>query len=429
MSDVVASHLGLEHFFEKNSHFTDKKWLCDFRAQQFKQFLQRGFPSRKEEAFKYTEIKNTALPAQSGLARPWQHSEKTAGIKKITPVILTFINGHFSAVLSETASLSREITLCPLSQAHEERVKSYLTREVDATRFPFAKLNAALMTDGLFLEIPKHVKVTTPIYLLFINTQQNHYMTCPRNIIVAHESSQVTVIEEHVGETAQHYFTNVVTEIHARANAHVDYYKLQDEDFTAIHVANVRVEQQQDSCVKTYFLSHGAQLAREDLTIFQRAQGTESYLHGLYSLSQDQQHIDHHIHVDHFAAHGTSAMLYKGILAKKSRAVFNGKVYVHPTAQQINAHQANHNLLLSADAEINTKPELEIYADDVKCTHGATVGQLDNEALFYLRSRGLSAREAHNILTLAFAEEIYSKIDDNSIRHYMRKRMGSHDQF
>ncbi len=432
MNDVVTSPLELEQCFAKNPHFTEVKWLCDFRAQQLKLFLERGLPTRKEEAWKYTEINKNTLPSQVGIATEWlQYAEKIAEIKKITDIIFTFVNGHFIASLSYTETLPKEVTLSTLNAAlhsHENQLKKYLNT-VDGKRYPFAQLNAALMMNGLFLEIPKNVKMTVPIYLLFVNTAQNDYMSSPRNLILAHAESAVTVIEDHQGErTAERYFTNVVTEIHAHRGAKMNYYKLQDEANTATHIANVFVRQEQDSQVKTYFFSRGAQLAREDLSVWQEAKGTESYLYGLYELTRDKQHIDHHVHVDHLAPHGTSSMLYKGLLDKKSRAVFNGKVYVHPDAQQINAHQSNHNILLSNDAEVSTKPELEIYADDVKCTHGATIGQLDHEALFYLCSRGISASEAHTLLTRAFLEEVYSKIDAANIRDFMQKRMNSHDE-
>ncbi len=414
---------------EKNSHFSDTKWLCDFRAQQFKQFQQRGLPTRKEEAWKYTEIKKLATHA--GVVNDWlPNAKKMADIKAMTDVILVFINGHFVETLSQTATLPKEIILCALSQrlkTHAHELKSYLTRDIDGKRFPFAQLNAAMMTDGILLEIPENVTITKPVYLLFVNTQQNDHMTNPRNLIIAKANSQVTVIEDHQGDKAEHYFTNVVTDIHAEQGAKINYYKLQNEEATATHVANIFIQQQQDSRVQTYCFSHGANLAREDLSIWQYAKGAESYLHGLYELNHDQQHIDHHVHVDHLAAHGTSSMLYKGLLNKKSRAVFNGKVYVHKDAQQINAHQANHNILLSNDAEVNSKPELEIYADDVKCTHGATIGQLDQESLFYLRSRGIPENDAHRILTRAFLEEIYNKVEDATLRDYLHKRMKKHD--
>jgi Fe-S cluster assembly protein SufD len=270
--------------------------------------------------------------------------------------------------------------------------------------------------------------VKNPIHLLFIHTEQDAFMTHPRNVIIVGKNSQVTIVEEHVARNAKQYFTNVVTDIHAAANARVNYYKMQDNDFTATHIANIFIEQQKSSHVNTFSFSKGARLSREDLTVWQQEEASETYLHGLYMTTCDQQHMDHHLHVDHLAAFGKSSMLYKGVLDKKSQAVFNGKVHVHPATKQIHAHQENHNLLLSKEAEMNTKPELEIYAEDVKCTHGATVGQLDSEALFYLLSRGIGKNEAHAMLLRGFTEEIFGRIEDEPVRSYLQKRMNHHDE-
>lgn len=431
MNEVVTSLSPLENCFEKNPHFAHKKWLYDFRSKQFNQFLARGLPTKKEEDWKYTEIKNTLIPTKLGVQTEIVNAKIFASIDHITDVILTFVNGNYVEALSHTASLAKEINVCSLAHAldaNEDRVKPFLTRDFDGKRFPFAKLNAALMTNGVFIEIPKNVKISKPIYLLFINTEQQHYLTCPRNVLIANAGSEVTFIEHHVSETAKQYFTNVVSDITVGNNARVDYYKLQEEHHTATHVANVFVTQNQDSCVKTYFLSQGAHLSREDLTVWQHAPNVESYLQGLYYTHHDHQHIDHHVHVDHAYARGKSSMMYKGILNQKSKAIFKGKVYVHPSAQHIEAHQANHNLLLSADAEINTQPALEIYADDVKCTHGATIGQFDHDALFYLRARGVASNEAYRMLTHAFADEFYNKMDNPAIKQYLRERMICHDE-
>lgn len=416
----------LETCAEENLYFSNKKWLSDFRAQQLKVFTQQGFPTRKDELWKYTEIKENAIPKQKGEIRELTSVEQS----DVSPIRFVFINGHFSEKLSCTTALPNDVILLSLDKAFdtmEERIKPYLLREYDVKKFPFATLNSAMMTNGLFLEIPQRVKLENPVHLVFIHTKQNDFMTHLRNMIIINPQSELSIIEEHVSVQANQYMTNMVTDIYAGQNAHVNYYKLQDNANTATHIANIFVEQQKESCVKTFSFSKGARLAREDLSVWQKESGTESYLHGLYLLNEDQQHVDHHVHVDHLASHGTSSMLYKGILDKKSRAVFNGKVHVHPLTKHINAHQENHNLLLSNEAEVNTKPELEIYAEDVKCTHGATIGQLDNESLFYLRSRGIEKSEAHDLLVRAFAEDIYSKIGDEKIRDYIRNRMRHYD--
>ena len=431
MNEVIADQSKLEKCFAHNPHFADKKWLCDFRYRQWQEFMARGFPTCSDEKWKYTEIKENRVPNHSGRLVQLQSIAKHVFSEDMQSIRVVFVNGHFAENLSNMAALPMGVTLSSVQQAlaqQEDVIKPYLTQIFDKQRFPFAVLNSALMTDGIFLQIPENVKLSTPIHLLFMNTQQNDFMINPRNIIVANKNSQVTFIEDHVGEAAQHYFTNAVTDIYTKDNACVEYYKIQDEDSAATHVASLFVNQQQDSQIKTYFLARGCQLAREDVQIKQVASGAKSYLHGFYCLSKNGQHVDHHVQVDHLAAHGDSVMLYRGILANKSRAVFNGKVYVDQAAKQINAHQANHNLLLSPDAEVNTKPELEIYADDVKCTHGATVGQLDSEALFYLRSRGIETEDALKILTHAFVEEIFNQINDTTIRQYLRKRMSVQDE-
>ncbi len=424
MSEVVASQMKLEQF----SHFSKKKWLDIFARDQFNQFMQIGLPTRKNEWWKYTEIKENLIPKNGGARRELKDSES---ISTFSNHAVVFVNGYFVETLSNIKNLPKEVTLCTIDQAlttQEERIKPYLLQEFDGQKNPFAKLNSALMTDGLFLEIPSNVTIEKPIHLIFISIQQNEFMTSPRNIIIANKNSRVTLIEDHVAKRAERYFTNVVTDIYVNENARVDYCKIQDEHVSATHVANVFVRQKKDSRVKTVFLSKGARLEREDLNVFQTEPGAETDMQGLYLLTQDNQHIDHHIHVDHLASNGASSMLYKGILEKKSRAVFNGKVHVHPAIKQINAHQENHNLLLSNDAEVNTKPELEIYSEDVKCTHGATVGQLNSEPLFYLLSRGIEKSEAQRMLTNAFLEEVYSKIKDESMRQYLCNRMKNHDE-
>lgn len=421
MSELVMSKLEI-------SSFANKKWLADFRAQQLKEFLQKGFPTRKDELWKYTEVKESSLPMNKGMVRELFSEEK---LSEMSDILFVFINGHFSEKLSNIKNLPSSVTLCTMTQAlnlQEDRIKPYLLREFDHKRFPFAKLNSAMMLDGMFLDIPKNVIISSPIHLVFIQTEQNDFMINSRNIIVADKQSQATILENHFSINARNYFTNPVTEIYAGENAHIHYYKIQEDDLTATHIANIFIEQEQNSFVKTFSFSKGSRLAREDLSVWQKAPNVETYMHGLYVLNHDQQHVDHHIHVDHLADHGVSSMAYKGILDQQSKVVFNGKVYVHPHTKHINAHQENHNLLLSDKAEVNAKPELEIYAEDVKCTHGATIGQLDREALFYLTSRGIEKNEANTLLIHAFLDEVYSKIEDLTMRQYIQNRMNGHDE-
>lgn len=428
MSAVLTMAAWLESAFAAAPAFLQQPWLQAFRIQQFDKFLARGLPTRQEEWWKYTNVaylekahfSTSAIPAKAG-THPDKYTNST--------ILLVFENGHFSQKMSNTHLLPPEVILSPLSSAirtHEHLIKPYLLQQLDGQRHPFTYLNSALMMEGTFLQIPKNCLVPYPIHLLFLNTGQDKFISCPRNIIIAHAGAQVKIIEEHTVNQAEHYFTNVVTELYAYPNARIDYYKLQSEHVTATHIANVRVHQKQDSFVNTFFADDGSHLAREDLTVDLHESGAVCHMNGLYLLKHDEQQVDNHIYVKHAATHGTSSMLYKGILNNKSRAVFNGKVHAYPGAQQTHAQQANHNLLLSPAAEVNTKPELEIYADDVKCTHGATVGQLDVDALFYLRARGIEKAAALKLLAQAFTTEVMQKITDIAIRDYFQQRVSSY---
>lgn len=410
-----------------NAVLTKQLWLQAFQKKQAEKFVLRGVPTRKEENWKYTSI-----PA--AICHPEEHSDegspdsgKSFSIKNMAQDdnVIYFVNGHYSHGLTQ---LSDSIIVAPLSQAlhaHEAMLKPYLLNEPDVQRFPFATLNNAHMTDGLFIHVPKNTVVTKPIHIIFYNTQQDNKRTNLRNIIIADESAELTIIEEYISD-AKESFTNVVTEIHAASNARVHFYKIQDETLSTTHVSNIFVQQQKDSNVDIFTLSKGATLSREDVTVNLSADGAECRLLGLSMLYHDGQHVDHHILVNHMAGHGHSSMVYKGILDKKSRTVFNGKVHVHPNAKANIANQANHNLLLSREAEVNTKPELEIYSEDVKCTHGATIGQMDEESLFYLRSRGISRDSSVNLLLDAFADEVISQIQQSDVRKYIKNRVGSH---
>lgn len=403
----------------ENPYLPKKPELQVLQAQQLQAFLQRGFPTRREELWKYTDM--SFLGKQEFV---WADKQAVPLTKSIEAGIrFVFVNGYFSTELSDISLLPPDVILSPLSQKMAENNVEFMT-EFDAQRYPFAALNTALMTDGFYLFIPQNVIIAETIHCLFLSSQQQHFITCPRNMIVASANSKVTLIEEYRSEAEEHYFTNAVTQIFAEENAKVDYYKIQSESINATHMATVFVNQRQDSSVQSFCLDTGARLAREDMMVSLLERGAECGLNGFYKLTNDKQHIDNHILVDHFSAHGNSSMFYKGTVDKKAHAVFNGKVYVHKQAQKITALQSNHNLLLSADAEVDTKPELEIYADDVKCSHGATVGQLNTDALFYLQARGINKEDATLLLVHAFADDVMKTIASPQIKHYIQQRAG-----
>jgi Fe-S cluster assembly protein SufD len=418
------------------NQYAAEDWLRDLQKQLGQDFLQRGIPMRREELWKYTDISFLANEAFNKSSSTHDHFSKLAKnqsealadcvaakrLKSTDTIWIVLVNGNFVEALSDLQLLPHGVIVCGFKQAlqqHADEVKAHLTNNLDLARHPFASLNAALLSDGVFISLPKNAVVKATIQILYITTEDKHFFACPRNMIIAGENSEVTILEEHATHTAENYFMNVVTDIHAAAGAKVHYHKIQNDSPRSTHIAQLFINQSRDSVVKTHALLVGARLDREDVFVNLNANGAESSVNGFYCLTHDGQHIDNHIQIDHVAPHGTSNMIYKGVLDKKSRAVFNGKIYVHKDAQKTQSYQANHNLLLSADAEVDTKPEFEIYADDVKCAHGDTVGQLDRDALFYLRSRGIENTIAMKLLTYAFAADVMNAITQPEIKQRM----------
>ncbi|MEO7032159.1 MAG: Fe-S cluster assembly protein SufD, partial [Herbaspirillum sp.] len=283
----------------------------------------------------------------------------------------------------------------------------------------FGDLNTAFMTDGAWLHVPAGVSVDEPIHLLFLATQSGVSVHL-RNVLVADAGAHATVIEHYLGADGAAYFTNAVTQIFTADAAGIEHYKLQQESLQAFHVAGIHAQQKKDSKLESHSVSLGAGMARNDITTTFIETGCEVTLNGLY-LTDGRQHVDNHTRVDHVAPSGTSEEYYRGVLDGSSHAVFNGKVIVHRDAQKTKAQQTNHNLLLSRNAEVDTKPQLEIFADDVECTHGATVGQIDETQLFYLRTRGIDEATAHKLLVHAFAHHVIERIRVQSLRERLEK--------
>lgn len=417
-------------------------WLQAIQKTQYEKFLQRGIPTRKEEHWKYTTISPEliSMSCQHTVGRAKERSDVPAMMtvsmslpsfthptaSDLSEVFIVFYNGVFSKELSHLENLCSKVIFSSLSQAYltyETLLQTYLSNEVDVQQYPFATLNHASFDDGVFLYIPKNISLPKPLHIIFLQDEET--MVCPRNLIIAEDSAEVAIVEEYVSD-AVGGFTNTVTNIHAGKNSKIQFYKIQREAPISTHLANIFIEQQQDSSVNFFTLSKGAKLSREDVTINLTGNGAECALLGLTSLLHDNQHADHHLIVNHMADYGVSSMVYKNILDKKSKSIFNGKVHVHANAKGNSANQSNQNLLLSTEAEAYTKPELEIYADDVKCNHGATVGQLNSESLFYLCARGISKVEAIKMLIDAFFDEIIAQVFQPEIKHYIKNRVGSH---
>jgi Fe-S cluster assembly protein SufD len=371
-------------------------------------------PTRKNEYWKYNDFsflaeKNFSI-AEKIDADTLQDAIHQHRLRSGDGILLVLVNGYFMPELSDLAKLPEEVMACRMEKSLINEIN------IDAEKYPFANMNAGAFTDGLFLKLAENCVITAPLHLLSLTMGDQGFLAQPRNEIHLEENSQCMLLEEHYSLSDAAYMMNVLTSIHVGKNAKIEHYKIQREGRKAIHLASHFVEQYKDSHFSHVNFSGGAEAARDDVIVNLREAGAECHTSGYYHLREENQYIDNHININHIAAHSNSDMLYKGILDSKARAVFNGRLHVAKDAQKILAYQANHNLLLSKQAEIYSKPELEIYADDVKCKHGATTGQLDRDALFYLRSRGIPENEAIEILLQGFSEEILERVMHLGIR-------------
>lgn len=418
-------HKLTQHFlteFERNkATFPGARlpWLQKSREEAIAFFAQAKLPSRQDEAWKYTTLDKwtESFLACRGAAYPENQTlilEKDFAEKVLSQDCyqLTFVDGVFHAELSVLPAASSQWILQNLSMAlaeHPAKVESYLN-SLQVTH-AFAALNAAFWQEGLFLELSANTVMDKPIVLNVVSTQaeQFHHL---RNLIIAQPGARATIIEHYYDcndATDNTYFNNVLSQLIVADNACIDHYKIQQEGALGLHIGATIVDQQRDSQVNSHVFSFGAALGRNDIHVNLNAENATCHLYGLY-LAKDKQHLDHYTRIEHLKSRGTSKEYYKGIVDNQARAIFNGLVYVAPQAQKTSAEQQNKNLLLSRLAEVDTRPQLEIYADDVKCTHGATVGQLDEDVLFYLRTRGLDAEVAQALLIRAFAAEIIAQV-------------------
>ena len=394
------------------------KLLASIREDAARRFDELGFPSRRDEEWRFTNVSSIAktqfAAAPSALnAREAEQFEQRLYPRESGPR-LVFINGRHSPALSAGQKLPWGIRATPLREANGA-VEAHLTRYADYRDHAFVALNTANFEDGAYIEIPPGTVVDEPIHLVFLATGGDvPVVSHPRSLIVIGAGSHATVVESYVGHGAE-YFTNAVTEIVAGDHSVVDHYKLQEEDERSSHIATLQVQIGRDANFSTHSISlGGGGLVRNDINAV-LAEGSDATVNGLY-LASGSQHIDNHTAIDHAKPYGMSHELYKGILGGTSTAVFNGKIIVHQDAQKTDAKQTNRNLVLSENATIHTKPELQIHANDVRCTHGATIGQLDPEAIFYLQSRGIGKEQAGDLLLHAFAREIIDRVKVGPVR-------------
>jgi Fe-S cluster assembly protein SufD len=401
----------------------DVNWMQRIRETAMDRFVASGLPAPHHEDWKYTNIRPLAkqafrVPGEFCVGLD-EDDLGDALLAELKAHRLVFVNGQYTPQLSKPGKLPEGVKVRSLAQAMRETpnvLEPFLARYADPTANGFASLNAAFMGDGAVIELGDNHILEHPLHILFVSTSQGEpTVQHLRNLVVAGQNSQATIIEGYISLGEASYFNNVVTEVALADNANITHYKLQEESVKGFHVATLQVCQSHASRFSSHSISVGGALVRNDINSVLDAEGVECELNGLYIVN-GTQHVDFHTRIDHRFPHGTSREFYKGVLGGRARAVFNGQVYVHPNAQKTDAAQSNKNLLLSRDAEIDTKPQLEIYADDVKCSHGATVGQLDEEMLFYLRSRGIEENVARGILTFGFAQDIVERMDIAPIR-------------
>ena len=408
-------------------------YVHDIRSEAIKQFESIGFPSKKLENWKYTSLKNllntdySVLPEINNVLE-FKNIKKYL-IDDIDSYKIIFVDGKYCSHLSETTHEGMDI--CILSAAltqskYELIIENYFNKI--ALKDGITSLNTAFSNEGAFIHIPKNKFVEKPIQIIHFSTgNEASLMFQPRNMIVVDENSQVQIIERHQSLSENKVFTNSVTEIYADKKSIIDYYKIQNDNLQASLIDNTYVNQQRNSIFSMHTFSFGNELVRNNLNISQNDEFIETTIKGV-TIIGNKQHVDHNTLIQHNKPNCNSHQDYKGIYDNKSTGVFNGKIIVNKQAQKTNAFQSNNNVLLSDKATINAKPQLEIYADDVKCSHGCTVGQLDKNALFYLKSRGIPEKEATALLMYGFANNILESVKipeiKTRINHIIANKLG-----
>ena len=396
-------------------------WLTERRLAAFERFADRGFPTPRDEAWRQTSVARIAGTAFSVPVRGARVDEVTLAsrLPDLAGPAAVFVDGRFSAELSGLGRGQEGVEIRSRREVLEQapsRVEPFFDLRSERTDSAFADLNAALHVDGAVVFLAPGAIAAEPIHLVFLSTAAGVATSAhPRSLVVAGKGSQARIVESYAGPNGAVYFTNSVTEVRLEDGASVDHYRLQREGEAAFHVGRLAIRLGRDSRFRDRSFSLGAALARHDIDVTLGGEGAECTLDGLFFADGDR-HTDVHTRIDHLAPHGASRQLYKGILDGRGRGVFHGLVVVRPGAQKTDAIQANRNLLLSREALVSSTPQLEILADDVKCKHGSTTGQLDPVAVFYLRSRGIGEAQARGLLTRAFASELVRRVDLPALR-------------
>lgn len=396
-------------------------WLANFRRDAAEQWLNRAWPTRRTEAWQYTSL----LPLQKAGVSGWSVVKPPADIDfvDVDATRLVFVGGIFSAELSD--ELPAEIVRFKDANSDQQAlINQYLGKIVDTERHVFSSLANAWVDDGVLVAVPASVQLQKPVYIVHVSAAgAAPAVANQRLLVVAETGSSVTVIEHFITtDEQQNGFVNSLSEIHVADNARVEHYRINLEQEDLIHIGGVHIDLYRTAHFRGFTIAQGSRLKRIDYQINHRGEGATLDLQGIY-LPRNNQLVDYHTNVQHMVPHCTSSEVFRGIIADSARAVFNGRIYIHPKAQKTLAELSNKNLLTSAKAEIDTKPELEIYADDVRCAHGATVSQLNATALYYLQSRGVSRQEAEVMLSFGFINELLEQIQSAAVQDYLLPRI------
>lgn len=420
----LASYLDSFTRFEKRAAGQDLPWLRKLRADAFARFCETGFPTTRDEDWRFT---NVAAIARTPFQLP------PVGTGRLAPpeiallrlpgagVRLVFVNGQFAEEFSE---IPPAVNACSLKQKianSPETVRGVLGHYLQIQRDPFSALNTAFAEDGAYLHVERGAVVEAPVHLVFISTESDQpAMSHPRNLLVFEDESEATVLEEYVSLGSGPVLSNSATELIAGENTTISHYMIEREHGEAFNISTLRIQQGRSANVASHSLLLGGGLVRNNVHPVLAGEGGECLINGLF-VGHGREHLDNYMHVEHASPHSSSRQFYNGILDGQAHGVFHGRIVVHKAAQKTDAKQTNRNLLLSDDAQIDTKPQLEIYADDVKCTHGATIGQIEENALFYLRSRGIDEAAARRLLLLAFASECVQRMRPGAARAYVEQ--------
>lgn len=416
--------------FESKLNGQSKTFLHDIRKDALTKLKDLHFPTIKDEEWKYTNIaplmkENFVLPEKVEATKIDEEFIYKNSFTDFDYDRIVFINGKFSPQFSIIGELPKGAVIGSLAKAiteNTEIVKKYIGK-YSKVEHAFTAMNQTYSTDGLFVYLPEGKMLERPIQVFFVNGNENEkILSIPRNLVIAESGSSGKIIVNYVGVNNNPYFTNTLSEIHVDVNANLDYIKIQSEKKNAFHIDKTDIYQDKGSIFNHYSFAFGAALSRTDINSVLDNENIECHLYGIY-LGKDKQHLDHHTFVDHAKPNCMSNEVYKGILDDESRGVFNGQILVRPDAQKTNAYQSNKTVLLSDKATIDTKPQLEIFANDVKCSHGATIGKLDEEAYFYIRSRGVEDKIAQSMLIHAFAADVIEAVNIEQLRDQLNHKL------